>query len=81
LERERALADWLRRSREPGFGGELDSMLRAAMRRSGEDFRIRAREAELTLEAIQGTRTWRVRRRLAELRPLRALRGRRREGR
>jgi len=81
VERERALADWLRRSREPGFGGELDSMLRAAMRRSGEDFRIRAREAELTLEAIQATRTWRLRRRLAELRPLRALFGRPREGR
>jgi len=80
-ERAAALADWLRRSREPGFAEELDEMLRAAMRRAGEDFRIRAREAELTREAIQATRTWRVRRRLAELRPLRALRGRRREGR
>ena len=80
-ERAAVLAEWLRRSREPGFAEELDQMLRAAIRRAGEDFRIRAREAELTLEAIQGTRTWRVRRRLAELRPLRALRGRRREGR
>ncbi len=80
-QRARFLADWLRRSREPGFAEELDKMLRAAMRRGGEDFRIRAREAELTLEAIQATRTWRLRRRLAGLRPLRALFGKPREGR
>jgi len=73
-QRAQFLADWLGRSREPGFAEELDAMLRAAIRRAGEDLRIRAREAELTLEAIQATRTWRVRSRLADLRPLRALR-------
>ena len=76
-ERAATLEEWLRRSREPGFPEELDELLRAAIVRGGEDFRIRAREAELTLHAIQSTRTWRVRRRLAGLRPLRALRARR----
>jgi hypothetical protein len=60
-ERAQVLADWFRRSREPGFAEELDAMLRAAMRRAGEDLRIHARELELALDGIRATRWWRLR--------------------
>ena len=78
-EREGFLADWLRRSRQPGFDVELDAALRNAMRWAGEDRRIHERELELTLWAIDATLWWRVRKKVATTWPLRALLARRHE--
>ena len=60
-ERAATLADWLARSREPGFMNELDAQLRAAMRRAAEDYHLWARHEQLGLEAVHATRTWRAR--------------------
>jgi len=76
-ERATQLADWFRRSREPGFAGELDRMLRDAIRRAAEDYHLWAREEQLRVEALRGTRTWRLRERLVRLAPLRSLLARR----
>ena len=76
-EREAALADWFKRSRDPDFRAELDRMFVAAVRRAAEDFHVSTRTTKLTLQAVRSTRTWRVRDRLVGLRPLRALLARR----
>ncbi len=71
------LADWLERSRRPGFREEADAMLQEAVLRAGETSRIEARKHELELAAIQATRWWRARTRLATSWPLRTLLARR----
>ena len=76
-ERAALLAEWLERSRRPGFGEELDTLLRDAMRRAGEDIRIHERQLELTMRAIDATRWWRLRKSAVSSWPLRALRARR----
>jgi hypothetical protein len=76
-ERTAQLADWLRRSREPGFAEELDTMLQAAIRRAAEDYHLWARNEQLAVEALRGTRTWRLRERIVGIAPLRALFARR----
>jgi Glycosyl transferase family 2 len=78
-EREGQLADWLRRSREPGFEDELDGLLRDAVRRAAEDYHLWARREQLTIEAIHSSRTWRLRDRLLRPGLLRAILARRRE--
>jgi hypothetical protein len=76
-ERATTLADWFRRSREPGFAEELDRMLERAIQRAAEDYHLWARREQLTVEAIHGTRTWRLRARFLELAPVRAFLARR----
>jgi hypothetical protein len=77
-ERARKLADWLRRSREPGFDKELEDMLRAAIREAAVDYHLWARREQLTVEAMHASRTWRLRDKLVRIAPLRALGARRR---
>jgi GalNAc5-diNAcBac-PP-undecaprenol beta-1,3-glucosyltransferase len=74
-ERERAsqLADWFRRSRDPGFADELDGMLRDAIRRAAEDYHLWARAEQLRVEALRATRTMRLREWLVTRLPLRSL--------
>jgi glycosyltransferase involved in cell wall biosynthesis len=79
-DRARALADWFRRSREPGFREEVDRMLRDAVRRAAEDYHLWAREEQFTVEALHATRTWRLRSRLFASAPLRRLLARRTPG-
>jgi glycosyltransferase involved in cell wall biosynthesis len=63
-ERAAALADWLRRSREPGFGDELDRTLGSAIRKAAEDYHLWARNEHRNAEALRTSKTWRLRRRL-----------------
>ncbi len=74
-EAERAvqLADWFRRSREPGFAAELEDMLHEAVRLAAEDYHLWARQEQLTVREIRSTRTWRLRDRLVRIGPVRAL--------
>ena len=76
-DRAEQLADWFRRSREPGFDDELDGMLRDAVRQSAEDYHVWARREQLAVEAIGASRTWRFRERVVEIAPLRYLLARR----
>ncbi len=62
--RAEVIADWLRRSRAPGFAEELDRILREAIRRAAEDYHLWARAEQLRVEALRATRTWRLRDRL-----------------
>lgn len=78
-ERATSLAEWFRRSREPGFAEELDRMLEGAIQRAAEDYHLWARREQLTVEALRRSRTWRLRERLVRIRPLRALFARHRE--
>jgi GalNAc5-diNAcBac-PP-undecaprenol beta-1,3-glucosyltransferase len=71
------LADWFRRSREPGFAEELDGMLRDAIRRAAEDYHLWARAEQLRVEALRATRTMRLRNRLVTAPLLRSLVARR----
>jgi hypothetical protein len=80
-ERTAALADWLRRSREPGFGDELDALVHAAVLRAAEDYHLWARREQRMVETLESSRTFRVRERLVRLGPLRALLARRPEAR
>ena len=67
LEEERraaALAEWLRRSRKPGFEDELDLLLRRATRRAAEDYHLWARDEQRNAEALRSSRTWRLSRML-----------------
>ena len=76
-ERAATLAEWLRRSREPGFEDELDVMLRDAIRRAAEDYHVWARREQLAVETLLATRTWRLRTRLLGVKALRKPRARR----
>ncbi|MGH3136522.1 MAG: glycosyltransferase family 2 protein [Gaiellaceae bacterium] len=80
-ERAAELECWERRMVEPGFSNELQGLVHAAARRATERLKLTAMDLERELERVQGTRWWRARRLLAELRPMRALRARRREAR
>jgi len=72
-DRAAQLAQWLRRTREPGFDLELDAMLRDAVRRAAEDYHLWARSEQLTVEAMEASRVWRARERLVTAAPLRRL--------
>ena len=70
-ERAATLAEWLRRSREPGFDDQLDGALRRAIRRAAEDYHLWARDEEQGAAALRASRTWRVAQRLRRLVPVR----------
>ena len=78
-ERASELAHWQQRMAQPGFPLELEALVHTAACRAAERLKLRTIQLEEQLDDVQGTRLWRARRALAELRPLRALRARRRE--
>jgi glycosyltransferase involved in cell wall biosynthesis len=80
-ERAFELEHWERRMGEPGFSDELEALVGTAARRATERLKLKTLALELELEHLQSTRWWRARCAIAELRPIRALRARRREAR
>ena len=80
-ERVAELEQWHHRIIDPEFPAELDALAVAAARRAAERLKLTTVRLELELDRIQRTRWWRARRAVAELRPVRALRARRREAR
>ena len=80
-ERVAELEQWHERILDPEFPAELDGLTVLAARRAAERLKLTAVRLELELDGIQRTRWWRARRVVAELRPVRALRARRREAR
>lgn len=80
-ERIAELELWWQRSLDPAFPAELDTLVAEAARRAAERLKLTAVRLERELERVQATRWWRTRRAVAELRPVRALRARRREAR
>ena len=77
-ERAATLANWLRRSREPGFEEELDRMTRNSILRAAEDEHLRAQTEKRVLDTVLATRTWQLRQRLVSVSLLRVLLARRR---
>ena len=80
-ERAAELERWQQRIVDPEFPNELETLVAVAARRAAERLKLTALRLERELDRVQRTRWWRARRGLAELRPVRALRARRREGR
>jgi hypothetical protein len=80
-EREAALAEWLRRSREPEFEDQARELLRDAVRRAAEDYHLWARREQHANAALRSTRAWRLRELLVRRRLPRALLARRRRAR
>jgi hypothetical protein len=76
-ERAEIIADWFRRSREPGFEAEVDALLQDAIRCAAEDYHLWARREQLEVEAVHSSRTWRLREQLARFGPLRRVVARR----
>jgi glycosyltransferase involved in cell wall biosynthesis len=75
------LERWQQRIVDPEFPTELETLVAVAARRAAERLKLTALRLERELDRVQRTRWWRARRGLAELRPVRALRARRRKGR
>lgn len=75
------LERWQQRIVDPEFPTDLETLAAVAARRAAERLKLTALRLERELDRVQRTRWWRARRGLAELRPVRALRARRREGR
>jgi len=73
------LALWEERMLDPAFPAALDALVAVAARRAAERLKLTSLRLEGEIAQIQSTRWWRARRALAELRPVRALRARRRE--
>jgi glycosyltransferase involved in cell wall biosynthesis len=67
-ERARVLAQWLRRSREPGFTSHLETLLHEAVRTAAEDYHLWAASEHRTVERMRSSRVWRARERLASVR-------------
>lgn len=80
-ERVAELERWWARLRSPGFGEQLEREAAEALRHTAVRHELRIQELKRTLAAVQATRLWRARTRLASLRPLRALLARRRTAR
>ena len=80
-ERVAELELWESRIRDPGFAEELETLTFAAARGATERLKLRSLQLEDDLHRMRNTRWWRARRAVAELKPLRALSARRREGR
>ena len=80
-ERVAELEGWWTRSRQPGFRDHLDREARETLRALAVRHELRIQELKRTLREVQSTHLWRARTRVATLRPLRALRVRRRGGR
>jgi hypothetical protein len=69
---------WEGRVQDPGFPKELDALTFAAARRASERLKLTSIRLEDELDRVRRTRWWRIRRAVAELRPLRALNATRR---
>jgi glycosyltransferase involved in cell wall biosynthesis len=80
-ERVFELEQWQRRIIDPEFPAELDVLAVLAARRATDRLKLTTVRLELELDRIQRTRWWRARRAFAELRPVRALRAKRRKAR
>ncbi len=80
-ERVAELEQWQERITDAEFPAELERLVAVSTRRAAERLKLTALSLERELDRIQATRWWRVRRAVAELRPVRALRARRREAR
>jgi len=80
-ERVAELEQWQQRIIDPEFPADLDALAVLAARRAAERLKLTAVRLEHDLDRIQRTRWWRARRAVAELRPVRALRAKRREAR
>jgi hypothetical protein len=65
---------WASRCADPGFPLELDRLAAEAARASAQRLKLKSLQLEREVERIQATRLWRLRRRVAALRPVRALR-------
>jgi glycosyltransferase involved in cell wall biosynthesis len=78
-ERVAELEQWWQRSLDPAFPAELESLVADAARAAAERLKLTAVRLERELERVQASRWWRARRVVAELRPVRVLRARRRE--
>lgn len=72
------LEHWQSKVLDPEFPAELESLVFAASRRATERLKLTALQLEAELERVRRTRWWRVRRAVAEIRPVRALSARRR---
>lgn len=70
------LRQWEARLADPTFLGGLDALVADATHTAALRLRLTSWRLETELRGIQRTRWWRVRRTLAELRPVRALRSR-----
>lgn len=77
-ERVAELELWQRRIRDPRFPDELDALTFDAARRAVERLKLTSLRLEDELENVRRTRWWRLRRAVAEFRPVRALRATRR---
>lgn len=66
-ERVAVLADWLERSRRPGFRDEADELLRTAVLRAAEDYHLWAWREQQGVAEMRATRAWRLRGRLLAL--------------
>jgi len=77
-ERIAELELWERRIQDPRFQDELDALTYAAARRAAERLKLTSLRLEDELENVRRTRWWRLRRAVAELRAVRALRATRR---
>jgi len=80
-ERVAELERWQRKIVDPAFSAELDALAVFAARRAAERLKLTSVRLEHELDRIRRTRWWRARRAVAELRPVQALRARRREAR
>ena len=76
-ERELELESWWARMQEQDFRYDLERMARDELRRTAVRHELRIQQLKSALEAVQSSRLWRVRTRVAALPPVRALRERR----
>lgn len=77
-ERVAELEEWEQRMGDPAFPAELEALAVLAARRAAERLKLTAVRLEDELDRVRRTRWWRARRACAELRPVQALRARRR---
>jgi glycosyltransferase involved in cell wall biosynthesis len=80
-ERVAELELWEERIRDPEFPKELEGLTFTAARRAAERLKLTSLRLEAELERLRATRWWRARVAVARLRPVRALRSRRRAAR
>ena len=77
-ERAAELEAWWERALNPAFPAELEKLVSDAARRAAERLKLKSVDLELELDRVRASRWWRARTALAELRPVQALRARRR---
>ena len=77
-ERAAELEAWWERALDPAFPAGLEKLVSDAARRAAERLKLKSVDLELELDRGRASRWWRARTALAELRPVQALRARRR---